>query len=224
MFFGDFTFELFARTYLKSKHFGVSYSMDHESSFVSCCSFGFQHNTWGVLGGLFTQSSNTPTFNFPTFTHLSPPPFCGLHFSLEPISSPTQQPQQPRSTKVIDALMFKYCKTRLYNLNLPIPCGTWIAISCTWSLISLIESVLFHLHTPLSPFCLIKFQEIFKFWIQPPSPFLLVVIVLPFPTTPSSRWSLAFLLSTRLVRTLKPSFVLFCLFVCWTFFPSFYND
>jgi hypothetical protein len=49
----------------------------------------------------------------------------------------------------------------------------------------------------------------------------LVVIVLPFPTTPSSHRSLAFSLPTRLVKTLNPPlFKFFCLFV-EHFFPHF---
>lgn len=123
--------------------------------------------------------------------------------------------------KVMDAPMFRQCQIRLYNLNLLFPCGTWIAISCTRSFTPLIESVLFHSHTPLSPFCLIKLQEIFKFWIQPLSPFLLILITLPFPTTPSSLRSLAFSLPTRLVKIINPPlFKLFCLFI-EHFFPHF---
>jgi hypothetical protein len=48
-------------------------SLNPDNSFMSCCSFGFQHCTKGILGGMSTQSWDKGTSGVPTFTCSFPP-------------------------------------------------------------------------------------------------------------------------------------------------------
>jgi len=60
-------------------------SLNPNNSFVSCCSFGNQHCTKGILGGMSTQSWDRNIFDVSTFTCSSPPhPFVTFAFPQNP--------------------------------------------------------------------------------------------------------------------------------------------
>jgi len=64
---------LFTYTSLKSNIFGVSYSPNVESLFVSSCLFCFQQNIWGIMNGVSTESPNKLTFMYATFIFIHLP-------------------------------------------------------------------------------------------------------------------------------------------------------
>ncbi len=65
--------KLFASTSFKSNIFEVSYFPNLESLFVSSCLFCLQHNIWGTMNGVSTQSPNKLTFMYATFIFIHLP-------------------------------------------------------------------------------------------------------------------------------------------------------